>query len=87
MGPIVPRDVAEAAEAKVGLIGEGGRLQRVAGALGAKMPGRNRAQLRVDDGQQALERTVVSLLPGAENLGDLIDREILHPRAARRRTY
>jgi hypothetical protein len=73
MRAIVPRHPAEAAEAKVGLVHERGRLKRVAGPLRAQMPRGDGAELGVDDGQELLQRAVVSLLPGPEILGDLVD--------------
>ena len=73
MRAIVPRHPAEAAQAEVGLVHQGGRLQGMAGPFRAEMPRRQRAQLRVDQRQEPLQRAVIPLLPGPEILGDLFD--------------
>jgi hypothetical protein len=41
--------------------------------LGPQMPPRDRPQLRIDERQEPLERPVIPLLPGPENLGDFVD--------------
>ena len=74
MRAIVPRHPAETAQPEIRLVHQRGRLQRMAGPLRAEMPGRDRAQLRVDQRQEPLERAVIPLIPGPEILGDLIDR-------------
>jgi hypothetical protein len=71
MRAIVPRHAAEAAQTEVRLVDEGGGLQRMAGPFGAEMPRRDRAELRVNQRQEALERVVIPLLPGPEILRDL----------------
>jgi len=71
MRPIVPRHVGEASQPEISLVDERGGLQRMARPLRAEMPGRDRAKLRVDEGEEPLECTVVPLLPGPEIVRDL----------------
>ena len=73
MRAIVPRDATEAAEAEIGLVHQGGRLERVAGPLRAEVARGDGPELGVDDGQELLQRAIVPLLPGPEILGDLVD--------------
>ncbi len=82
MRAIVPRHVAEASQTQISLVGEVGRLQRVTAPLRPEMPRGDRAELGVDHRHEALERTVVPLLPGMEYRGDRevwfrVDAEIL----------
>lgn len=80
MRAIVPRDVGEAVEAEVSLIDECGWLERVAGALGAQVAGRDRAQLRINERKKTLESAVIPLLPGPEIPRDLcVDRKMIQP--------
>jgi len=74
MRAIVPRHIAETAQAEIGLVHESGRLQRMARPLRAKMPACDRTELRIDQRQKPLERAVIPLLPGPEILGDVVDR-------------
>ena len=81
MSAIVPRHIAEAAKAEVRLVGERGRLERMTGPLRPEMLRGDRAKLGIDQRQEPLERTVVPLLPGPEDLGDIrfvVDGKILH---------
>jgi hypothetical protein len=71
MRPVVPRHVAETAQTQIGLVDQGGRLQGVARPLRTEMPRRDRAELRVNQRQEPLQRAVIPLLPGPENLRDL----------------
>jgi len=82
MRPVVPRHVAETAQTQIGLVDQGGRLKSMARPLRAEMPPRDRAELRVNQRQEPLQRAVIPLLPGPEILRDLarvvvVDRSII----------
>ena len=71
LGAVLPLRLTLVHETHVGLVHEGGRLERVAGILAAHRRGRPAVQLGVDDGKQALARGLVALAPGAEHLRDI----------------
>ena len=70
MGAIMPRNIAEAAQTEIRLVGKSRRLQRVPRAFGPELPGRNRPELGVHHRQEPFERAVVPLFPGVEDFGD-----------------
>jgi hypothetical protein len=49
---VLPGDVAQRGKAKIGLVRERGRAQRVTGTFAAQRPRREAAELAVDDWQQ-----------------------------------
>jgi hypothetical protein len=82
MRAIVPRHVAETAQAEVRFVCQSRRLQRVTGTLHAEMTRRDRSQLGVDQWQEALEGAVITLLPRAQIRCDpvVVDRAIIQGR-------
>src|SRR5690606_34601387 len=58
-------------ELEEGLVDDGGRLQRVAGALAAHGAAGDAPQLRVELAEEPLERGGVAGAPGVEQRGDL----------------
>ena len=77
MRAIVPRHPAETAQPEIRLVHQSGRLQRMARPLRAEMPRRDGPKLGIDQRQEPLERAVIPLLPGPENLGDFVDRSMI----------
>jgi hypothetical protein len=78
--------VALVEESKIGLVGEGGGLQRVAGALVSQIGARETAHLFVDEREQRMERACISLPPAKKGLSDFRrGRSPLTPRDIHRR--
>ena len=70
--PIVPvRFVLRADQAQVGLVDQGGGLQRLPGGLVGHLVVGELAQLLVDEGQQLLRGRRIALLDGVQDLRDL----------------
>ena len=76
MGPILPLHPLVIHEADVGLVDQGGRLEAVVAALTSHAAVRQPAQLRIDDRRQAVERALVSVAPGPEQLADVVYRHL-----------
>ncbi len=69
VAPVLDSDRAPAREVQVGFVDQGGRLQRVIGALAPQQAAGNALQLRIDDIQQLLERVGIALVPPIEESG------------------
>ena len=72
--PVHPPLIDEADER---LVDKGGRLQSVVGALAPKLTGGNASELRIDEGQQPVERSPVAATPIAEQRRDVARRDHL----------
>ena len=59
-------------EAEVGLVDQGGGLERLAGLLPGQPPGGELAQLVVDQGQELLGGPRLALLDRREDAGDVV---------------
>jgi hypothetical protein len=56
---------------EVGLVHQGGGLERMSRALVPHVPAGNTAKLVVDQGRQAIERRLVAAAPSADEGGNL----------------
>ena len=61
-------DAFGANQFEVGLIGQCGGLQRMAGGAATQLPSRHSAQLRVHGSDQAVEGLFVPIAPGVDQL-------------------
>ena len=73
--PIPPIHVPLVNEPQIHLVNQGRGLERVAGSLTPKMPRRHPTQLRVDQRQQLIERTLVASAPVTEQRRDIAGSE------------
>ena len=76
MGPILPLHPLVIHQAHIGFIDQRGRLEAVAAALTSHVAVRQAAELRIDDRRQLVERELVSVAPGAEQLADVVYRHL-----------
>ena len=82
MGPVLSADLPGLHQAEIALVDELSRLQRVIRALASHVRARNRAQLRMDERGQFLERSVVALTPGVKQGGESDGLNTSGPKAA-----
>jgi hypothetical protein len=80
---ILPEHPVLIDQAEEGLVHQGRGLERVIGALAAKLAGGDRAQLRVDERHQLVESCVASRAPGIQEAGDLTRLATAHHGSAR----
>src|SRR5438477_12702062 len=74
VGPALPDRLDVVDQAQVGFVENGGRLQRVAGPLPAHVMVGEPVQFRVHQWEQLFQRSLVSVAPLAEQLGDCLLR-------------
>ncbi len=79
MGTILPAHAVVPHQAHVGFVHEGGRLERVAAALAQHIAGSQAAELCMNDGSQAIERSLVSVAPGAQERADVLCTQFVSP--------
>ena len=71
MRTVLPLHLADVDEPEIRLVDEGCRLKRVAHPLVPHVTAGNAAKLRMDDGNELLERRLVPLPPRDEEVCDL----------------
>src|SRR6266576_6066359 len=74
VGPALPDRLGVINQSQVGFVENGGRLQRVAGALPTHVMVGESVQLRMHQREQLPQRSLVSAAPLAEQLGDCLLR-------------
>ena len=79
MGTILPAHAVVSHQAQVGLVHEGGRLERVAAALTLHIAVSQAAEFFVHDGGQAVERALVSIAPGSQTRADVLCTQFVSP--------
>jgi hypothetical protein len=72
VGPVLPLDATGIHEPQVRLVDELAGLQRVVGTLSAKLTMGQPTELAVNEGDQFLERRLIALSPGKQQLGDVV---------------
>ena len=72
MGPVLPDDLPAVEEAQEELVDEGGRLEGVRRPLSPELGCREGAELPVDEGNELLERPILSGPPLLQNGGHVI---------------
>ena len=70
MRAVLPVHLLDVDQPDVGFVDEGGRLQRVAGALVRHVPARHAAELFMDERYQLLQRGLITTAPVDEQPGD-----------------
>ena len=85
MGAILPAHAVVSHQAQVGLVHEGGRLERVAASLTLHIAVSQAAEFLINDGRQAVERALVSIAPGLQKRADVLCTQHLLAPSARRR--
>ena len=71
MGAIVPLNPIQIDESQVGLVDQGGCLQRMPRTFAAQLPLSQSAQLFMDERNQLLECRLVALTPGLKEAGSV----------------
>lgn len=66
MRPVLPVNLACAEKTEESLVGKGGGLERMSRSLAAKLIASQATKLRINDGNQLVERLVVAFLPSYE---------------------
>src|SRR5512142_2441676 len=70
MRPIPPASAARVHKTQIGLVYEGGALQRVSRALTPHVPAGHATQFAIDQGRQPVERRLVALPPRPDKSRD-----------------
>ena len=79
MRSIAPRHPAQVDQLHVNLVDEGGRLQGLPGALPCHLPVRPAMEFLIHERRQLLERLLISLAPGPQQLGDIARLRFVPP--------
>ena len=87
VGPILPAHAVVPHQAQVGLVHEGGRLERVATAFTLHIAMSQAAEFLINDGGQAVERALIAIAPGTQERADVLCTQFVSPirRRVRRR--